>query len=377
MSVRFAEITRKMLKRLPYWMKMKKDPNSIGTQFLNVMGLELEDVEYLLDYATKQFYIGTVDLNQVDQVYKATIPEIPSGLTVQFFGDSFQLQKARNLTEFLTALETDTLHNPEVFYQNPYYLDLERRLVYVRRPYGEVDHPPFGFITMVVMDDSGQIILREELELTLHPVWNFLDEFGLLLNCPRLYGERNAEYKERILDVFRFPANSSRRGLLNGIARDLGMVEQVVWIDGAQDLPLRHANVNEDSILVDGSPWPAERRYTDSSGRVILLGSPEDAGKERVVRYTYGVLVHALNDRNSTDPRQLQFQRELWDIDGHATSMLKYYVALISDQVPVNWGQFIWDQGFWDVGQAEVTGSGLLPAFSDAQITGWRKYPGS
>lgn len=371
MAVQLADITRKMLKRLPYWFKMRKDPESIGAQFLNVVGLELEEINALLDYATQQFYIGTVDLGQVDQVYKATIPIIPDGFAVRVYGGPFELEQAPNMTEFLTALSTDRLHNPEIYYENPYCLDLERRVLYVRQPYGADQMPPFGFVTLVVTDQNGRTVTTEELPLTLHPVWNFLDEFGLLLDTPRLYGERNHEYKERLLAVFQYPANSSRQGLLNALVRELSQIATVQWDDPTQDLALPHSRVIPETIRVDGESWPADKSYEDSSGRMILKGDPDMAGRVRTVRYGYGVAIYSL-----TDKRQTQFQKELWTARGHATERLRFYADLIEKQVPINWGQFLWDQGFWDIAEADVH-AGVLPAFCDASVAGWRAYSDS
>ena len=58
---------------------------------------------------------------------------------------------------------------------------------------------------------------------SLHQVWNELDEFGLLLDLPRIEGERNPSYKQRLFDVFVNRASSSYRGLINGITRELGL----------------------------------------------------------------------------------------------------------------------------------------------------------
>lgn len=368
MGTPLTELTQKMLKRLPFWFRMKKDPNSIGAQFLNVMGLELEDVKALLDYATEQFYIGTVDLGQVDQVYKATVPIIPDGFTIQVYGGPFQLEEAPNLTEFLTALSTDWLHSPELFYQNPYCLDLERRVLYVRQPYGADQQPPFGFVTLTVMDEQGRVVTSEDLPLTLHSVWNFLDEFGLLLDLPRLYGERNHEYKERLLAVFQYPANSSRPGLLNALARELAQITTAEWEDGSQDLALPHSRVIPETIRVGGEPWPKDQLCLDDSGRTVLKGSEDRAGVRQTVQYGYGVSIMALSDK-----RETQFQKELWTVQEHATERLRFYADLIAKQVPINWGQFLWDQGFWDVGKADMQ-VGVLPVFVDAAVAGWRSY---
>ncbi len=57
----------------------------------------------------------------------------------------------------------------------------------------------------------------------IHPIFNELDRFGLLLGLPRLEEERNADYKQRLLDVMVNRAGSTYRGLINGITRELGL----------------------------------------------------------------------------------------------------------------------------------------------------------
>lgn len=53
-------------------------------------------------------------------------------------------------------------------------------------------------------------------------IFNEFDEMGLLVGEPRLIGEKNASYKRRLFRVFSERANSTYRGLINGITRGLG-----------------------------------------------------------------------------------------------------------------------------------------------------------
>jgi hypothetical protein len=59
-----------------------------------------------------------------------------------------------------------------------------------------------------------------------YSVFNEFDSQGLLLGLPRLLDEKNTAYKQRILDVFVHRANSTYRGLINGITRELGLTIQ-------------------------------------------------------------------------------------------------------------------------------------------------------
>jgi len=67
-------------------------------------------------------------------------------------------------------------------------------------------------------------------------IWNCFDEFGLLLGLPRILGEKNADYKERLLDVYTNPANSTYSGLINGISRELGLSTGDISIEKLSDL---------------------------------------------------------------------------------------------------------------------------------------------
>ena len=58
---------------------------------------------------------------------------------------------------------------------------------------------------------------------TAHQVFNALDEHGVTLNLPRLKGESNAVYRQRLFDVGIRRANATYRGLVNAITRELGL----------------------------------------------------------------------------------------------------------------------------------------------------------
>ena len=70
----------------------------------------------------------------------------------------------------------------------------------------------------------------------IYNIWNCFDEFGLLLGLPRIPGERNYEYKQRLLDVYINPANATYIGLKNGISRELGLSAADIEIERLSDL---------------------------------------------------------------------------------------------------------------------------------------------
>jgi hypothetical protein len=90
-------------------------------------------------------------------------------------------------------------------------------------------------------------------------IWNCFDEFGLILGLPRIPGEKNYDYKQRLLDVYTNPANSTYIGLRNGISRELGLTPSGIIIERLSDLmdpnyPNNLLNIDENALgtkLVD------------------------------------------------------------------------------------------------------------------------------
>jgi hypothetical protein len=67
-------------------------------------------------------------------------------------------------------------------------------------------------------------------------VWNSFDEFGLLVSLPRNPEEKNSDYKNRIIDSNENPSNSTEEGLINGIAREIGVSNSDVEISRLSEL---------------------------------------------------------------------------------------------------------------------------------------------
>jgi hypothetical protein len=81
---------------------------------------------------------------------------------------------------------------------------------------------------------------RVQLTPQRHHIFNNFDRDGLLLDLPRISGERNAAYKRRLFDVCVNRGGSSYRGLINAVTRELGLeivetlrIQPVVDSDGS------------------------------------------------------------------------------------------------------------------------------------------------
>lgn len=370
-KARMSGYTKKLRAAFPSWSAIRKNPDSVGAQFLATMGMRLDDVQWMLAYAHDQYYLGTADVTQADLIYKAQMPtNIKPETSIRVQGGAHILEQAKTTEAFLMIAKNTQAESPTITYRNYYMIDFESKFLYVLKPYDVGEPHVDGHITLSVFDDvQRQIIQQDALPLKAHHVWNFFDEFGLLLGLSRLPKENNINYKKRLLDVFQRPANSTKQGLLNAVVRELGLTKEATWPDGGTPLSLRTARVDLNSIRINNEPFPLDMILYDNSGRVILQGLPQYAGIERIVTYNAAVTFHELHDRGDQE-----LQAELFNVDGTATPLLQYYVDVIGDRIPVMWGQWKWGQGFWDIADEQVSGYGKIPTFTDAKISGWTGY---
>jgi hypothetical protein len=375
MPDKFGALTSRLIKRLPYWWKARRQPTeAVAGHFLNVVGLEFEDAKYILDYAMAQLHILTADIEQADICYKTSLPELVTKdnyITVSSI-DGIQISPAKNLTEFFGGFSTLTAQIPELLLQHTYYIDWTNRLLYTKFTYNRSEECPDGRVNVVIFKSDGNILGSSQLKLNIHHVWNFFDEFGLLLCCPRIRGERNIDYKERILDVMKHPGGASIPAMINGISREVLFRFKEIWNDGSKNFVLRRPYTAPHTIMIDGYHKVTESEYKiDGGHRVVLFGKKNQANIKSIVTYDAGVELRTFWYKND-----LEFMKELYVPDGDASMRLRYYAQLIKDQVPIEWGQFKWNQGFWDSFLPTKSGRGCLPSFCDGSVKGWENYGG-
>lgn len=255
-TTNLSRFTKELQAMLPQWMRMAKDPDSVGAQFLNTFGLEFEDVQFYLDQVLSNQYIETADIGQIDVVYK-----VPLALPI--------ISNLEEVTEVFGHVENDFVHRFDVVgtirefyeadrYENTAILDKEEGVLYIR--------PSEGTMTLNLEKPMVSISISGAMhyEYNLHHIWNAFDEFGLILGIDRLFGERNAAFKERILDVFRKPANSTKQGLQNAISRELGVEDSEVNLNEFADKAFRKSLLN-----LDGSPTSKLTNYVNRINKVL------------------------------------------------------------------------------------------------------------
>ncbi|WP_157066968.1 low copy number virion structural protein [Alicyclobacillus shizuokensis] len=335
-----------MADTFPSWTYIRQSSKSIGQLFLNFFGLKLEEVEEQLNLIESQKYIGTLQVEMLDWIY---IYELPS------------VQPTDDLTLYNDGRPIPILDTIEQFFYNDLddggIIDYDNRRFYSRFKYDKFS----GLINNVNQRVSFESTPIPQL------LWNAFDEFGLLVGLARLPMETNAQFKERILDVFRYPANSGDEGLTNGIARELGLVQRVTWANDSKHLYLKGRSIDPRSLRVDGQTLQPNEYKQDEFGNIIVLARGN--GGSHVVSFIAGIEKYELHDQTNEQLYQLMFTP-----DGQATPLLRNWVAYIEKVAPIMWGRFTWDEGSWDTIDKAFTGLGYLPNMWDSDIEVWKNY---
>ncbi len=361
----FALHTNSILRMLPYWFQIRKhSKDSIGARFLNICGLELDDARYVIDYAYEQCYMNTIDMNQVDCCYKSIIPMPYKASDISMvYANGAGLIKADTVREFF-GIDLHGIRNRVLNPLEYYYLDEKRNIIYVRQKF-----------CVDANNDNGKIRIvfkgGKELEQKLipHQVWNFFDEIGALVSCPRLPMEPNVEYKVRIMDVFINHANASKHGLINGIGRELATRKVVTWEDPRQDLELQDPMIVLNSITLDKHPFPKDRTFISASGTVVLKGNPNARHRGCIVSYVWGLEMHQLWNRED-----IRLYNELFTVEGKAKRRLKKYIDILNSESPIFWDDFHWNEHYWDQNESDISGVGFIPHLYDGSIRGFQSY---
>lgn len=290
--MKLNKFTRNLMEKFPSWMRMSKDPSSIGAQFLDVFGVTFEDFQTEFDEAINNFYITTANTEVIDWIYKIPL------ITERVVDDSgtLDIQEVNITTHENLVTNVHRAKHVQNFYHRDtqlpsYWLDRANEVLYLRINLDDIADLDNPFISINI---NG----TPHYNLILHHVWNLFDEFGLLVGLQRLYKETNLFYKERILDVFRRPGNSSRDGIIAGLERELDLPVNSITIKNLD-------NVDEDDSLTysDGSPTRKLMKYAKQVNETL--------------KYSWGELNldEAYWFSISQDDIAIEYLPHIWDID--------------------------------------------------------------
>lgn len=92
---------------------------------------------------------------------------------------------------------------------------------------------------------------REEFtEIITANIWNHLDEYGRMLQMPRLLGEEDEKYKERLLSGANYVNSTTEHGFRNYVAKSLGLLK-TIYADITKEVVLGENAPDIYSIFVD------------------------------------------------------------------------------------------------------------------------------
>lgn len=307
MSIDFNKYTIDILNKLPFWFKIKKNyKDSIGAQFLNTFGLELNELEEIINHAYNMCSLESFN-NDTYICYKAIVKTDITSVTSN--GDvctEYDTEK-----EFVNNIKTKC-----------YYYDSDHQILYV---------------------STNDNVLVNTVTITLETqyIWlaNILDEFGLILDLPRLKQEDNLSYKIRLLSYENFKPNSSINGIYNLLAHHLDLVKTLKWNNGKDDIIIEDSDICGECIYVDGKPF---YNFIKTEGGVVLYGDEEYANITRDVTYYVGIQILNMHEYETNSLYQ-----DLYNTDHTATDKLLQYSDRINSICPILWGMSRWDNGYW------------------------------
>lgn len=343
----YSMYTQRLADEFPIWTKIRQDRKSVGQQFLNFFGMELEKIEDSIIEVQKQKYINELNEHTLDWIYLYELPPVNSQDEIHLYQDGKEIP----IFDHIKSL----FYNKNI---DGGIIDYEERRFYSTQYYDR-------FSGVVVRPNDRASFTADPIP---HHIWNAFDEFGLLVGVKRLFLESNKDYRERILDVFRYPANSSRQGLIHGIGRELNLIKRIEWKDDTKNLYLKGKGIIPDTIRIDGQEVQPNMYYVDPYGHVVIYSLNQ--GVKHVVSFVKGIDMYELHDyANNEALHKLMFYP-----DGQATPRLKKWVDYINQVAPVMWNHFNWDEGFWDTIDSSLTGVGYLPNIWDSDTSAWESY---
>ena len=240
--------TKNLMAKFPSWMKMAKDPESIGAKFLDVFGVTFEEFEEELNYISDNVYIGSADVDLVDILYR-----------VPLTGEEVSDFNTKEISIIIKTPEGTRRKVPLVERVRHLYsrkaelpiaiINREDGYLYLRVDRDKIENlsEPFEYV---------EINQARHYNIENHHVWNAFDEFGFLLGLNRLPLESNHSFKERILDVFQNPGGSTKKGIESGLSRELGLNKEEVEV-----FSLNNSIYNRELINPDGSPTKKMQSY--------------------------------------------------------------------------------------------------------------------
>ena len=304
------EQTKKIIKNLPYWFQAKHlNEESTTRDFLNMFGELLEESNNRISSAYKNCDLETFD-NKDHIVHK-------------IFIDSYEMITINNVPAIYFISEQEFVNSIGLDIHG-YYYDATHNILYISN---------FKNTDTIQIDgiEYNSLIIE-------HRIWNgdIIDEFGLLYDMPRLKKENNLNYKDRLLEYSRTPANSTLHGVCSYIGHFTGKYKIIEWVDASKDVKL-HDDVICSFVFVDDKPFFNVDVIDNNT--LVLKGDLGLKGVSRKIKYFYMFDVETLTGYfKDNDTYYSNFVPD--------ESFQKLFNE-ISIKCPIMWGTSRWDEHYW------------------------------
>lgn len=347
-----SDTARRNSTRWPTWSRVRREDGTITQRFENAMALETDSFRQQAAKLTETLFLDACPTDVLDIVYRADLPQsICAGYELTFVSDKGD-------------------YIPEVPHPDNLAHALELSLVYVnyatQTAYFSKPHEFVSVGGRFAGVGSIEILPRHRILPELHCVWNRLDEYGLLLGLPRLKNERNPEYKQRLLSSGYYPADATHQGLIHGLAKRLGLIKTVYWLDLAEPLEIVD-EVLPNSIRLNGRRIKDDLITLDNS-LCTIQPQTKERGISGAVTYVRDV-IHLYNLASSDEV----ISKLKWNSAGGPTLEHKELAERINKKAPILWGYLKCDEAWWDPIDLTVSDLACLPPTSDAPISYYAK----
>lgn len=295
----FYKESQKVLDWFPEWMDLRDienrdhatpelaTPISVGAQVINAtVGEWLTDLRDQNNWIALQLFLNTASIYQMDWIWK--IEDVPAQV-IRVEGDGVELARVATFSDFWATNITDDV----------FFWVRSTRTIYTRKQYDSVS---INYETTPLAQDP-------------YHVWNYFDEFGLVMDLPRLLLEGNLSYRSRLLDVYRNRPGVGRDAFKLALRRELNL-----W-DAFGAIPTEMATPDSD-----------------------YLGATPS--------------VYGLED--------IEELPDFFDPDGMATAKFERLIEELSTMYPTTWGYLRFNQALWDPGGTDHEGYHVVPYRFDA-----------
>lgn len=343
----YSDFTMKVAKEYPLWTEIKNNKESIGQQFLNFFGIEIEEIHDWINWSKEQKYVDTLDVYQVDYVFMYELP-FDLELDQEF---AIKTSEGQELNEIESSRKFF-----ERYKDRGFVYDIENRKILTRRNYGNL-----------YVEYAGKMV---SLQQQFHHIWNSIDEMALLFGIMRVEGESNKNLQQRIKEVFKYPSGSHKMGVLYGIARDLLLMNRKVWKNDYNDfyIKVNGQYIEKESIHIDHKPlsYYKDRIQVDfySNGDIRIRAMK--TGETHTINFIKGISFYELYDKDNEELNRMMFNS-----DGQASNKLFKWINEIKQISPIMWDQTQWDKNYWDTVNKESTGLGYVPNQWDSTLDAW------